>query len=72
MLLDCKGYIAWGAIVTTLAVLIPLFMCFRIRNDKKRNTLKIKAMERELSDKEHEIKGLEKELAGKKRGKVIK
>ena len=29
-------------------------------------------MERELSDKEHEIKGLEKELAGKKRGKVIK
>ena len=29
-------------------------------------------MERELSDKKHEIKGLEKELAGKKRGKVIK
>ena len=72
LLLDCKGYIAWGAIVTTLVVLIPLFMCFKSRNNKKRSRFKIEALEKELADKEREINVLEKELAGKKRGKFIK
>ena len=72
LLLDCKGYIAWGAIVTTLVVLIPLFMCFKSRNNKKQNRLKIETLEKELAGKEREIDVLEKELAGKKRGKFIK
>ena len=72
LLLDCKGYIAWGAIVTTLVVLIPLFMCFKSRNNKKRSRLKIEALEKELAGKEREINVLEKELVDKKRGKFIK
>ena len=72
MPLDCKGYIAWGAIVTPLAVLILILICCRNQHIKNQKILKIKAQKKELTGKEREIEKLEKELASKNRGKFVK
>ena len=72
MPLDCKGSIAWGAIVRPLAVLVLILICFGDQHIKNRKNLKIKAQEKELTGKEREIEKLEIELASKNRGKSVK
>ena len=70
--LDCKRCISWGATVTTLTVLLLVFIYFMHRRNEKRNNLKIKKMEKELNNKESDKKELEIELASKKHGKLIR
>ena len=46
-------------------------MCFKYRRNKKQNDLKIKQLEKELAGKERGKKELEKKLAQKEQGKFI-